>query len=153
MTTNYNCIFWGSETSCFYNETYGGTYQYFNGDIDAFMTAKGAVQGDATTWDTSVSLTVANAVFGSSAPFNSGDSPFMHYVFAIEEIDDQRIRVMFYPTGNIQDGIPNQRIRVMFYPTGNMQNSDGSALWRWWQGMRFGTRKRYGTNHIRRIRL
>ena len=134
MTTNYNCIFWGNENSCFYNETYGGTYQYFNGDIDAFMTAKGAVQGDATTWDTSVSLTVANAVFGSSAPFNSGDSPFMHYVFAIEEIDDVRIRVMFYPTGN-------------------MQNSDGSALWRWWQGMRFGTRRRYGTTNIRRIRL
>lgn len=28
-----------------------------------------------------------------------------------------------------------------------------SATWRWWQGMRYGTRKRYGTSHIRRMRI
>ena len=32
-------------------------------------------------------------------------------------------------------------------------DDSSSAVWKWWVGMRYGTRKRYGTNHIRRIKL
>jgi len=55
----------------------------------------------------------------------------------------------------------NQELKIMFYPDNNVDDieSEGggggssSATWKWWLGMRFGTRKRYGTNHIRKMRI
>jgi len=67
----------------------------------------------------------------------------------------QQLRVMFYPDNNVQDETVTQQLRVMFYPDNNVQDatSSSSAAWKWWLGMRYGTRKRYGTNHVRRMRV
>ena len=67
-----------------------------------------------------------------------------------------QLKVEFYPTGNNQNpSSGNQNLKVEFYPSGNEQVSGtpSSSTWKWWIGMRYGTRKRYGTNHIKRMRL
>ena len=75
-------------------------------------------------------------------------------ITSVVAIPDQQLRVMFYPDNNVQDIVDDQQLRVMFYPDNNVQDIvSSSAAWKWWLGMRFGTRKRYGSSHVRRMRI
>jgi len=92
---------------------------------------------------------------GEYYPMIALDSTGSSITMEQELVVNQQLRVMFYPDNNVQNVTVNQRLRVMFYPDNNVQNIGGgtSAAWKWWLGMRYGTRKRYGSSHIRRMRI
>jgi hypothetical protein len=85
-----------------------------------------------------------------------------------EFVDEQQVKVWFYPDNNVQNIIDEQQVKVWFYPDNNVQTKDQQVkvwfypnsnvnppetAWKWWLGMRYGTRKRYGTSHVRRMRV
>lgn len=108
--------------------------------------------------------------YGLGAIYGQNESvTFIH----INEVDDQQIKIEFYPTNNIN--AVTQELKVEFYPTNNLQNSGasnvnqqlkiefyangneqttgtgGTDAWKWWLGMR--GKKRYGNKGIKRISI
>jgi len=105
-------------------------------------------------------------VYTSSQYVGSGDEVYVHIATEsassnsvtlqaeIIAVVNQKLRVMFYPDNNVQNIPVNQQLRVMFYPDNRVQDiGSSSTAWKWWLGMRYGTRKRYGTSHVRRMRI
>lgn len=68
---------------------------------------------------------------------------------------NQRLKVWFYPSGNVQSGSTAQQLKVWFYPDNNVQAGTGggtsSSAFKWWIGMR--GKRRYGNKAIKRISL
>jgi hypothetical protein len=106
-------------------------------------------------------LVGVNITTGDTERIQAGSSTFTTFTdrlitvsIAEPTIPDQQLNVYFYPDNNVQDIIPDQQLNVYFYPDNNVQDATVSSVnWKWWLGMRYGTRKRYGTSHVRRMRV
>jgi len=104
-----------------------------------------------------------------NSPVDGGSStsnPDLKFSITYTAIEDQQVKVWFYPDNNVQDAIEDQQVKVWFYPDNNVQAKDQQVkvwfypnnnvnppetAWKWWLGMR--GKKRYGKGHIRRMRI